>query len=67
MYGKGHCLGKCQFHDGTEVIHAEALGGGDMGGDTSPSPAPSGNPSAATSAIITSSHPLPMVEGGESQ
>tara|TARA_R100000008_G_scaffold18473_1_gene9325 strand:+ start:14923 stop:16149 length:1227 start_codon:yes stop_codon:yes gene_type:complete len=67
LFGKGYCLGKCQFHDGTGVIHAEALGGGDMGDDTSLSPAPSGNPSVATSAIITSSHSLPMVEGGEPQ
>lgn len=24
LYGKGHCLGKCQFHDGTGVIHDRA-------------------------------------------
>lgn len=65
LFGKGYCLGKCQFHDGTGVIHEQAVDSDSMGSSPSDSPTPSGGTGSLAVITNTSTYSLPMVEGGE--
>ena len=65
LFGKGYCLGKCQFHDGTGLIHAPSVEG--AGGDRPAVPVDASDRSAVVvvPVVTTPPYPLPMVEGGE--
>ena len=65
LFGKGYCLGKCQFHDGTGLIHAQAVDSDSMGSGPSDSPTPSGGTGSLAAVTTTSTYSLPMVEGGK--